>query len=584
MGLEELLAEAGGMGRFQVIILSIAFIGRTFCGWSMFQMTFAGIVPDFHCETQGGPDYDRLPSNVTLNSCSVPHNTSDQAPGHLDCITYNFTGPYKTVMKDFALVCDQSWIKGAVTSIQMAGLMVGCISAGQLGDAVGRWKTNLLFVIILSLSNISAAFSPDWEVFAACRFFIGLGIGGILVSSFTLVLEFFPTKWRPLTSVVPSWTIGVSLFALFSYLLQDWRKLHLLCGACGLIQVPLLFFVPESLRWLAVKGHIERAEATVDKMARWNGRPCVSRAKETLQMVYEEEKKAREKSQRYTYLDIIRPWSTAKITLIMCYHWFSYSLAYYGISFGISDLAGNFFVNVFLMGVLEVPFRMATFYTNNKVGRKLSAFPFVVLALGCSVGCMILEITVGNSQTITVLSLVAQTGISVAWCVIQTWGNELYPTVIRKLSYGASNTAARISGILAPILINFEDRMLMSYSIMAGFLAVDAVLILLLPETKGQELPDRINEIDSTHAVESEAQRIKSPHYSAKKKSGQNNYGSSLTIEDPDFGGKQGFREKVAYVNHSVNLSDEQDHKSTQANGDTSSPNNQEEHSINVRL
>ncbi|GFN97413.1 solute carrier family 22 member 21 [Plakobranchus ocellatus] len=177
MGLEELLAEAGGMGRFQVIMVVIIFIGKIFCGWSMFQMTFAGIVPDFHCETDDGPGHEALPSNVTLNSCSVPRNTSDPTSGNLDCVTYNFTGPYKTIMKDFALVCDQSWIKGAVTSIQMGGLMVGCISAGQLGDAVGRWKTNFLFVIILSLSNISAAFSPDWEVFAACRFFIGIGIG-----------------------------------------------------------------------------------------------------------------------------------------------------------------------------------------------------------------------------------------------------------------------------------------------------------------------------------------------------------------------------------------------------------------------
>ncbi|GFN97409.1 solute carrier family 22 member 21 [Plakobranchus ocellatus] len=408
---------------------------------------------------------------------------------------------------------------------------------------------------------------------------------GVLVTSFIFVLEFFPTKWRPVASAVPSWTVGVAFFALFSYLLQDWRKLHLLCGASGLIQVPLLFFVPESLRWLTVKGHIERAEVTVDKMARWNGRPRVSRAKETLQTIYEEEKKALEKGQRYTYIDIMRPWSTAKITLIMCYHWFSYSLVYYGISFGISALAGNFFVNIFLMGILEVPFTMATFYTNNKIGRKLSAFPSVVLALGCSVGCMILEVTGGDSQTITALSLVARTGISVAWCVVQIWGNELYPTVIRNLSYGASNSAARISGILAPLLINFEDRMLMSYSIMAGVLAVDAVLILLLPETKGRELPDRINQSNASIAVKSgapekssKAQERKSENSKKEKKSEQNKNGSS------QLGGKQGFPEKFVYVNLSASTSEEQEKKSIHANGDASSPKDQEEYSINVKL
>ncbi|GFR73588.1 solute carrier family 22 member 21 [Elysia marginata] len=180
MGLEDLLNDAGGLGRFQIVNLLIFYLGKLFCGWSMFQMTFAGIVPDFLCEGSTGGDnldLEALPVNSTSNLCYIPFNTSDLSLGKAECVAYNYTSPYKTVMKDFDLVCRRGWVKATLTSIQMAGLMLGCMAAGHLGDTLGRWKSNLIFVIILCLGNMAAAFSPGWEVFAVFRFVIGVGIG-----------------------------------------------------------------------------------------------------------------------------------------------------------------------------------------------------------------------------------------------------------------------------------------------------------------------------------------------------------------------------------------------------------------------
>ncbi|GFR81253.1 solute carrier family 22 member 21 [Elysia marginata] len=183
MGLETLLADAGGMGRFQWVAMVIIYMGKAFCGWSVLQMTFAGIIPDFSCESETSENdrdvhHDSLPLNVTLNKCSIPGNGSVSSSGTEEsCSSYNFTGSYRTVITEFNLVCDYSWVKPTVTSIQMLGLMVGSILAGQLGDSWGRWKTNLLCALTMALSNIGTAFSNCWEVFAFCRFMIGMGIG-----------------------------------------------------------------------------------------------------------------------------------------------------------------------------------------------------------------------------------------------------------------------------------------------------------------------------------------------------------------------------------------------------------------------
>ena len=94
--------------------------------------------------------------------------------------------------RQFDLVCGRGWIKRALIVIQMAGLMVGCMTAGQMGDAIGRWWSNFIFVTVHCVGNLATAFSPGWEIFAACRFFIGVGIGALtLVRSGSIVLTYY---------------------------------------------------------------------------------------------------------------------------------------------------------------------------------------------------------------------------------------------------------------------------------------------------------------------------------------------------------------------------------------------------------
>ena len=68
-----------------------------------FQMTFSGMVPQFTCESSDGGDdlgFSQLPVNVTTNECLVPLNVSFTSSDKAECMTFNYTSPYKTVMKD----------------------------------------------------------------------------------------------------------------------------------------------------------------------------------------------------------------------------------------------------------------------------------------------------------------------------------------------------------------------------------------------------------------------------------------------------------------------------------------------------
>jgi MFS family permease len=67
-------------------------------------------------------------------------------------------------------------------------------------------------------------------MFAVTRFIIGLGCGAYLTVFYTFSVEFTPTKFRPIQLTVPDWSIWAALLGLCSYLLKDWRSLHILTG------------------------------------------------------------------------------------------------------------------------------------------------------------------------------------------------------------------------------------------------------------------------------------------------------------------------------------------------------------------
>ncbi|RUS78294.1 hypothetical protein EGW08_013929, partial [Elysia chlorotica] len=492
---EDLLDQSGGFGLFQWITTICLFYNKFIAGWSIFQMTFAGIVPSWVCE--GPPESD--PRNWTVRSCEVTINATTGDQGQ--CVTYNFAGERRTAISEWDLVCDLDWVKKVLTSIQMGGLLVGACLAGQMGDALGRKKTTYLFVLEHSALNIIAAFSPSWQFFAVCRFFIGIGVGGILVVAFTYGMEFLPTRWRPVCACLPVWAMGVSMFALTAWQLEDWSQLHLVCGLCGLPALIGYFYVPESLRYLTVKGRLTEAEAVMARIAKTNGKTLPPLTSAILQGVAEKEKEIRIKAAHYTYKDIFTNYQTTKITIILCFEWCTFSIIFYGISFGISALAGNIYLNIFLMDALAVPVLVAVFFTQNSIGRKMTALPLLLVSCAAAFACVILLKLDPNSdygQIITGLSLTAKTGTAASWSVLQTWGTEIYPTVTRNLGYGAANTAARIGGIVVPYVIDFDEYKLAAYIVMGVVLLVDALILLLLPETKGTVLEDSLVAVPET--------------------------------------------------------------------------------------
>ncbi|XP_048244740.1 organic cation transporter protein-like [Haliotis rufescens] len=206
-----------------------------------------------------------------------------------------------------------------VTSVQMGGVFVEALLGRQYADVLGRKWTYFVCLVLQSGFNLVAAFSVNWQMFKVLRFLIGMMIGSLLVVSYPYLREFVGRKWRPLA--IPVWLTGVCAFALSRWLRPDWSHQHITLAALHLRFFTGWFFVPESMRWLAVKGRTDEAEKVVDQMSRYNKRGKPTNTLQLLKQVAEEEQKLRASGSKYTYLDIYRGWSVCWKSLIMQFEW-----------------------------------------------------------------------------------------------------------------------------------------------------------------------------------------------------------------------------------------------------------------------
>ncbi|RUS86076.1 hypothetical protein EGW08_006169, partial [Elysia chlorotica] len=277
------------------------------------------------------------------------------------CDDMRFLGPYMTVTEEWELVCNKKWIRSALISIQMGGMLLGCFVAGQLSDQYGRRKVLNAFTLMHAIVNIAAALTNSWQLFGIARFLIGVAIGGIITTAFPYGMEFLPMKWRPFTATFPFWGGGVAIFTGAAYLLPNWRHLHL---ALGILNIPCLlgyWQTPESIRWLVAKGKKEEAEAVLKKMADTNGKPLPPHTGDLLDSVNLSLSNTSPVLSQYN--------TTIQNTYIhfpMVFFRWTMSLVVYGISFGITSLAGNIYVNMLMMAVIELPGLPLTFWLMNR--------------------------------------------------------------------------------------------------------------------------------------------------------------------------------------------------------------------------
>lgn len=151
-------------------------------------------------------------------------------------------------------------LHGIAIGIALYGTVIGALFGGIPATRFGRKKTLLWIGIFYLISAIGCALAPGVYIFMAFRFLGGLAIGASSVVAPMYITEIAPAKNRGKLVATFQFNIvfGILIAYLSNYLLQgiggdnSWRLMLGVVAVPALIYSILVFFVPESPRWLMV--------------------------------------------------------------------------------------------------------------------------------------------------------------------------------------------------------------------------------------------------------------------------------------------------------------------------------------------
>jgi len=137
---------------------------------------------------------------------------------------------------------------------QMAGLLIGGIIWGIMGDKKGRLSVLFGSIILYSLANIANGFVETVDQYKWIRFIAGIGLAGELGAGITLVSEITPKEKR---GIATSLVAGIGLTgAIVAFIMKenfDWRTCYFIGGGLGLLLLILRVSVFESGMFHEVK-------------------------------------------------------------------------------------------------------------------------------------------------------------------------------------------------------------------------------------------------------------------------------------------------------------------------------------------
>ncbi|MFZ1934122.1 MAG: sugar porter family MFS transporter [Thermoguttaceae bacterium] len=200
------------------------------------------------------------------------------------------SGAEGPVAKQFQL---SAVMEGWIVSSALVGCLIGATIAGFLSDRFGRKKVMLLAAVLFVLCSIGSAMPRmPWHLVVA-RIIGGTGIGIASMLSPMYIAEIAPARLRGalVSTYQLAITIGIVMAFFSNYALASlahsnatmygggvwrwifvdevWRGMLLAGVVPAAILLGLLFFIPESPRWLTKQG---RADAALAILTRVSGR------------------------------------------------------------------------------------------------------------------------------------------------------------------------------------------------------------------------------------------------------------------------------------------------------------------------
>ena len=416
----------------------------------------------------------------------------------------------------FQISDDTPFLRGWAQSSALVGCIVGAILSGMLTDRFGRKRLLILAGLMFTLSAVWTALAGDFTAYTIARIIGGLGIGLASNLSPMYIAEISPASMRGKFVSINQLTIVVGVLAAQAVnlmlsrshplaaditaadILQGWHGQTGWRWMFGAETVPaflffaLMFFIPESPRWLVKYGQSARAESILRRVG---GADYARREVADIQATL-----AREEIATVRFSDLLEP-KLLKVVglgvfLAVFQQWcginsiFNYAQEIFSAA-GYS--VGAIMFNIVITGIVNLAFTFVAIYTVDRFGRK------ALMLIGSAglagiygiMGTGYFLQSQGVHMLILVLAAIACYAMSLApitWVII----SEIFPNRIRGAAMSVAVFSLWVACTALTLAFPYMNRALGAHGtfwVYGGICVIGFFVILRkLPETKGKSL------------------------------------------------------------------------------------------------
>ena len=425
------------------------------------------------------------------------------------------SGTTEMVKSQFGLSdAGEGWYVGCA----LIGSIAGVLCAGALSDYLGRKKTMLISAALFSISAIGCAICGSFDGLVVYRIIGGVGIGIVSIVSPIYISEVAPAKMRG--TLVSLYQLAVTVGFLFAYManwmidanmdptitgdVSLWDKMmntEAWRGMLGSETLPallfffIIFFIPESPKWLLVKGMETKAAGILGRIYNSEEEVANEIAATNASLAGDENKGK--------WSDLLKPGILVAVIAgsaiaILGQFMGVNAVLYYGPKIFTTAGFDNPMFSTVLVGVVNCVTTVLAVFIIDRVGRKnliywgVSGMILCLLALGVYFAWGD-ALGLGNIFMLTFfLAYVFCTAISIC-AVVFVLLSEMYPNSVRGRAMSIAGFALWIGtyliGQLTPILLGWSEA---GTFFLFAVMCVPYMLIMwkVIPETTGKTLEE----------------------------------------------------------------------------------------------
>lgn len=160
-----------------------------------------------------------------------------------------------------------------MVSATLVGGIIGAAVSGKLSNAISRKWSLIVVAILFVVGALLTTFAPNLVFFVAFRILVGFCIGVASMVTPVYITEISPSSKRGVLVTLSKLTLTASIPVAygvdlaFAHAKLGWRPMFAVECIPGIIFALGMIFLPHTPRWLASKGHWDKAEAVLAHIA-----------------------------------------------------------------------------------------------------------------------------------------------------------------------------------------------------------------------------------------------------------------------------------------------------------------------------